>query len=575
MLSVRPTVLIVDDSRINWLQVEYALQGLDVELVMASSGEEAVRQAQQHDFALILLDVVMGGMDGFQTAQLLRQQPRARYTPLIFLTGSYHDDIGKARGYAVGAIDYLLKPADPDMLRAKVQFFAEGWRQAEQLQRQAAELGRLNQELMAETAQRRKAEAALTELNEELERRVHMRNQDLKSAYDELRQSQQALVQQERLRALGQMASGIAHDINNAISPIAIYAEALLDNEPNLTPRARAYLTTIAQAIDDVACTVSRLRDFYRPQETHAPPEPVAVNRLVHQVLDLTRARWRDQPQQRGITIDVRTELDANLPAVLGAEVEMRDALTNLVFNAIDAMPRGGTMTIRTGRTDETAHVYIDVADTGVGMDDDTRQRCLEPFFTTKGERGTGLGLAMVYGTVQRHGGAIRIQTSLGHGTCIRLLFPLPLGPIEAAASTAERREPSRSLRILVVDDDPLLRQSLQDTLQSDGHTVVAVDGGQAGIAAFCSARQGNTPFDLVITDLGMPYVDGRAVAQAVKAQAATPVLLLTGWGQPLRSEVELPPHVDLVLAKPPKLKELRQALAALAREGDVHGRAP
>src|SRR6185437_11496372 len=158
------------------------------------------------------------------------------------------------------------------------------------------------------------------------------------------RQTQQAVMQQERLRALGQMASGIAHDINNALSPVALYTDALLDREPNLSPRTREYLETTQRAIDDVAHTVARMRDFYRQREPELMTASVDVNQLVQQVLDLTRARWSDMPQQRGIVIEMRSDLAADLPPIAGSESEIREALTNLIFNAVDAMPDGGTL---------------------------------------------------------------------------------------------------------------------------------------------------------------------------------------------------------------------------------------
>ncbi len=170
----------------------------------------------------------------------------------------------------------------------------------------------------------------------------------LQQAYDDLRQTQQTVMQQERLRALGQMASGIAHDINNAISPVALYTESLLENEPNLSVRTRACLETTQRAIEDVAHTVARMREFYRQREPQLTLAPVDLGSLVQQVVDLTRARWSDMPQQRGIVIQLRTEVAPGLPAVAGIESEIREALTNLIFNAVDAMPEGGTLTLRT-----------------------------------------------------------------------------------------------------------------------------------------------------------------------------------------------------------------------------------
>ncbi len=387
----------------------------------------------------------------------------------------------------------------------------------------------------------------------------------LQQAYDDLRQSQQTVMQQERLRALGQMASGIAHDINNAISPVALYTEHLLEKEPNLSARARDHLQTIAHAIEDVAATVARMREFYRQREPQMTLAPVQLNRALQQVIDLTRARWHDMPQQRGAVITIESDLAPDLPLVLGVEGEIREALTNLFFNAFDAMPEGGTLTLRTRVAD--GKVFLEISDTGFGMDEETRRRCLEPFYTTKGERGTGLGLAMVYGVVQRHNAEVEIVSELKRGTTIRLAFPLPAAIPGPNTPVPLNAMPPR-LRLLVVDDDPMLLKSLNDTLTDDGHSVTTANGGQSGIDTFIAAAKGDRPFEAVITDLGMPYVDGRKVASLIKQNSpATPVILLTGWGQRLLAESDIPPHVDQVLSKPPKLGLLRAALARCAAE--------
>jgi signal transduction histidine kinase/CheY-like chemotaxis protein len=394
----------------------------------------------------------------------------------------------------------------------------------------------------------------------------------LQKAYDDLRESQQTILQQERLRALGQMASGIAHDINNAISPVSLYTEALLENEPGLSEHGRESLHIIQRAIGDVGQTVARMREFYRQQDRQEQLGAVDLNVLVEQVLALTSARWSDVPQERGIVIDVRTALEAELPKVRGTQSDIRDALTNLVFNAVDAMPDGGVLTLRTRRValsgldaaERPVAVELSVTDTGVGMDDETRRRCFEPFFTTKGERGTGMGLAMVYGMVKRQGAEIDVESAPGKGTTVRVRFAAAPESVAAPSQPVEPL-PARALRLLVIDDDPLVGQSLHYVLQNEGHSVAVADAGQAGIEAFTAAHQGAEPFDLVMTDLGMPYVDGRAVAAAVKALSPrTPVVLLTGWGQRLSTEQSIPANVDRLLSKPPKLPDLRRTLAEL-----------
>lgn len=398
----------------------------------------------------------------------------------------------------------------------------------------------------------------------------------LQQAYDDLRLTQQAVMQQERLGALGQMASGIAHDINNAISPVTLYTETLLENEPGLSARARNYLQTIQRSIEDVAQTVTRMGEFYRQREPQLMLAPVALNLLLQQVTDLTRARWNDMPLSRGVVIKLHTELAPDLPAVMGIESEIREALINLFFNAIDAMPEGGTLTLRTktvqsvrGTEEMQAlrHVHLEVSDTGTGMDEATRRRCLEPFFTTKGERGTGLGLAMVYGVIERHSAEIEIDSAPGQGTTMRLAFPVPLAAVPAPAAAPDVAAAAH-MRILVVDDDPMLLKSLRDVLTADGHFVTTANGGQAGIDAFRAAQASGETFALVITDLGMPHIDGRKLAAAVKEMSpSTPLVLLTGWGRRLMASGEVPPHVDCVLSKPPKLRELREAFVRLCEE--------
>ena len=340
--------------------------------------------------------------------------------------------------------------------------------------------------------------------------------------------------------------------------------------EASLSAEARERLVIVNRAIDDVSATVARMRTFYRPRDVELTLSPIDLNQLLQQVAELTRARWRDMPQQHGTVVELRGEYASPLPAIMGAESEIRDALTNLVLNAVDAMPHGGTLTLRTrvretrvSPHDEARAVVIEVSDTGMGMSEAVRNRCLEPFFTTKGERGTGLGLAMVYGMAQRHSAELEIDSEPGRGTTMRLTFQVTaITATEAVLDGANAHVP---LRLLLVDDDPLLLQSLEDVLRLEGHDVTTADGGQRGIDEFFAARARGEPFAVVVTDLGMPKVDGRTVAAAIKsASPATPVVLLTGWGQRLRDEAELPEHVDRVLSKPPRVSELRATLALL-----------
>ena len=399
---------------------------------------------------------------------------------------------------------------------------------------------------------------------------------NLKSAYDELRQTQQAVMQQERLRALGQMASGLAHDINNALSPVMGYAELLLQKATD--PGTQADLGHIRTAAEDIAQIISRLREFYRHREQSDGLSSLQLNDLAQEVIELTRPRWRDMQQERGGPIRIGRDLAPALPEVTGSASELREALTNLVFNAADAMPHGGTLTVRTrvhaprdaGAGKPSAHrIIIEICDTGTGMNEEARRRCLEPFFTTKGERGTGLGLAMVFGVMARHDGDIEIESEPGRGTIIRLIFPhrettgtIPTLPASPAQT------PTPCLRILYIDDEPLLRELLIHLIECCGHRAQVASDGESGVEMFQRAQNDGRPFDIVITDLGMPYMDGRQVAQAVKSESpTTPVILLTGWGSMLKDSEERVPHVDCILSKPPRLGEIRETLLRLHRE--------
>ena len=399
--------------------------------------------------------------------------------------------------------------------------------------------------------------------------------QDLQKAYNDLSQSQQSLMQQERLKALGQMASGVAHDINNALSPVVGFSDLIAQTEPNLSDLGKKHLLYIKTAGEDIAHIVKRLREFYRPRNEREPLQAINLGVLAKQVIDMMQPRWRDISQAHGINIEMRTDFKTVAPEFAGIESEIREALTNLILNAVDALPRGGVISVRTSSVDRaikngnhSAHAVLEVSDTGVGMDETTQKRCLEPFYSTKGTRGTGLGLAMVYGVIERHQGKIEIESAVGKGTTMRLFFPVRNLGISGATEALETDQPPPPLRILCIDDEPALRILIQEMLTRDGHKIEMADGGQAGIDAFRAALTRKAPFDVVLTDLGMPLVDGNAVARTVKKEsAATPVVMLTGWGAFLKRDGDVPSEVDGVLSKPPRIKEIRSMLRKVTKK--------
>jgi signal transduction histidine kinase/ActR/RegA family two-component response regulator len=417
------------------------------------------------------------------------------------------------------------------------------------------------------------------EERQDLYNRVRL-TEGTQKAYEELRRAQQAVVQQERLRALGQMASGMAHDINNALSPISTYSELLLGTLPDLAEASRQRLQRINQAADNVAQIVSRMREFYRRDLDPDQLEKLNVNQAVEEVIELTRPRWRDLAQRQGISIQVKSELVPNPPPLVCDASQFREALTNIVFNAVDALPLGGVITLLTrsiitsglqeGQNTER-ELQIEVRDNGMGMDEDVRQHCLEPFYTTKHKTGgAGLGLAMVYGMVQRHDGSMEIESTPNRGTCIRLIFPIQERATPSPKPQAVPREPCRSLRLLYIDDEPQLRELLHDVLEVHHHRVTVASSGKEGLELFRASLQEHNPFEIVITDLGMPEMDGRHVARAIKAESPhTPIIMLTGWGTMMEAEGETAPEVDAVLTKPPRIQELNALLCRLSTAAD------
>lgn len=398
---------------------------------------------------------------------------------------------------------------------------------------------------IADITERKRAEAALYESNRRLEK-----------ALAELQATQQQVLQQERLRALGQMASGIAHDFNNALSSVLGFSELLLDHPEYLDdkPKVTRYLRLMNTAAQDARDVVRRLREFYRSREEDEVLVPVEINQLVHQAISLTQPRWKDQSFASGITIHIETDLQ-RIPLAAANDAEVREVLTNLILNAVDAMPQGGTLTIRT--RPEREAVVVEVSDTGVGMTEDVRDRCLEPFFSTKGEHGTGLGLAMVYGIIRRLNGTLDLDSEPGRGTTVVIRLPVATGqPDGRSQETADA--PSRQLRILVVDDEPTMREVLTEFLTCDGHAVETASNGREGLEKFHAGW-----FDLVVTDRGMPEMSGDQFAAAIKCTAPDkPIIALTGFGDLMEASGEKPAGVNLVVCKPVTRAALRQALA-------------
>lgn len=380
----------------------------------------------------------------------------------------------------------------------------------------------------------------------------------LHEALDKLKTTQDQVIQQERLRALGQLASGIAHDFNNALMPLMGYSELLL-NVPNILEdkeKTRDYLKLINIAARDAKNVVKLLRQFYRAREEDEALIPVDLNKLVEESIQLTQPKWKDQAQAGNVTIEIETDIQ-EIPTINGNEAELREVLTNMIFNAVDAMSTDGTIYIST-KTD-AEFVILELRDTGVGMDKEIMQHCFDPFYSTKGEDGTGLGLAMVYGIIHRYGGSIQIESEVGKGTTFIVRFPMAEQNDERDIQESSE-PPMRLLNVLVVDDEPIVRDIVTEYLAADGHTYKIATKGQEGLKIF-----GNGNFDLVITDRAMPSMNGMKLAASIKdIEPNTPVIMLTGFGDMMQATDEMPEGVDWVISKPITLQKFREALAQI-----------
>jgi nitrogen-specific signal transduction histidine kinase/CheY-like chemotaxis protein len=328
--------------------------------------------------------------------------------------------------------------------------------------------------------------------------------------------------QSERLTALGQMAGGIAHDFNNLLQAILGYAQ-LMARSPGNADVVRRGLDVIEKAANGGAETVRRIQKFARLR----PDEPFVtmdLNQVVRDSLAITRPRWEEKKVKGGVPLQLELELGP-VPVVMGRPAELNEVITNLVLNAIDAMPKGGTLRIRT-RLGDHRHAVITVADTGMGMSDEVRKKVFDPFFTTKGEEGTGLGLSVSHSIVERHGGDLKVDSRTGEGTTFTITLPIGMNPTGEAAQSGEPGI-ERTGRILLVDNDPQVLTILGEMLKDAGHHVLPVPSGPEALRVFVPSG-----FDLVITNVGMPEMSGWDVAEQIRARDPNvPVIFITGWG--------------------------------------------
>jgi PAS domain S-box-containing protein len=659
----RPRVLVVDDDERNLLGIETVLEEIG-EIVVARSGEEALRHLLRGDFAVILLDVYMPGLDGYETAQIIRSREQTKRIPIVFLSAVNKETEHLIRGYSMGAVDYVFKPVDPVVLRSKVAVFVDLFAKTREIERKAQQEQELldanlraNAELLRAEQELRRAEQRQAAIIESLpivlyleplncqERcptfvsgnfqeitgfpfaellqepklwaeRLHKEDRDrvlraleergrtgklsveyrwrcadgsYKHFHDqavlltdatgaplefagtltdvtERRALESQLVHAQKMDAIGKLTGGIAHDFNNLLAAV-LGGIGLIERRAGLDEKHLKILNMTKRAADQGAELVRRLLAFARQQQLQ--PTPINIASLHKGVNDLLSH-----------TLGGLVELDWRLPdeswCAFADRSQLELALMNLVINARDAMPEGGTVTI-SADTQEISrgnklslepgtYVRLEVADQGTGIPPELAEKVLEPFFTTKPVgKGTGLGLSMVYGFVRQSGGAFSIG-SRGHaGTIATMWLPQGLG-CEEDLTASPVNNPDRvgkSLSVLLVDDHPEVRETTAALLRDLGHNVVAA---ASGTDALSILKARSDKFDVLLSDYAMPQMSGTdLVTKARHLQPRLPALLITGYAD--ADEICERPTDVAILTKPFSPADLSNSLFNTVRD--------
>jgi signal transduction histidine kinase len=474
---------------------------------------------------VIILDLNMPDLDGFGTLELLRPIVVDDAIPTLVLTGNATIEY-KRKALTLGATDFLQKPFDPSELLMRVR------------------------NLLRNRFLRREVEAQ----NQLLEEKVAARTTELEEAVAELKRTHEHLLQNARLSAFAEMAGGVVHDFNNALVSIIGYSDILL-GDPALMDRREVlveHLRTINTAGHDAADVVSRLRDFYRPRSEGESLTAEDINKLIEEAVRMSQPRWKAQASNEGRDILVDLDL-AKLPLSRCNAAEIREVIVNLLFNAVDAMPHGGMIILRSARVDN--EIVLEISDTGIGMPEEIRCRCLEPFFTTKGARGTGLGLSAAFGIVKRHEGRIEIESEVGRGTTLRISLPIRIA--REATDIVDACLAGPHLRILLVDDDRNGREIVLNYLESDHHAVTVAGSGNEALNLFEAGA-----FDLIVTDQAMPGLTGLQLARvARRIDPGIGIIILTACGAP---PGETTAAVNAILEKPVTRLQLRAEIARI-----------
>jgi signal transduction histidine kinase len=540
-------ILLVDDQQAKLLSHEAILAEIGENLFKASSARQAFEFLLKHEIALVLIDVCMPDLDGFELAAMIREHPRFQAIAIIFVSAVMMTHPDQLRGYQLGGVDYVPVPVVPELLRAKVKVFVELYRKTRQLERFNADLERRVAERTAE----------LQRFNEQLELRIEERTRERENALAQLFEAQ-------KMDTIGQLTGGVAHDFNNLLMAVLGSLNLLEKRLPD-DPRSHRLLQNALQGAQRGAALTQRLLAFSRRQELK--PEAVDFPGLVTGMKELLE-------RALGRGVDLQTQFEDGLPPVLIDANQLELALLNVALNARDAMPAGGTLTIAAAGPSEkqrgkfsmlppSHHVCIRITDTGIGMDAVTLAKATEPFFTTKGPgKGTGLGLSMVDGLAAQSGGQLFISSTPNVGTTLELLLPMANSASMPAASNVQSAEPPPSVascKVLVVDDDVLVMTGTAAMIEDLGHTPIEAHSAAEALAKLASGLV----VDVVMTDHAMPGMTGLQLAECIQQKyAGLPIILATGY-----AELPEPAHLGLLrLAKPCSQYEIAIAIQTALR---------
>jgi PAS domain S-box-containing protein len=660
--ALRPRVLLVDDDERNLLAVANVLDDLG-EVVLARSGEEALRHLLKGEFAVILLDVYMPGMDGYETAQIIRKREQTKGIPIVFLSAVNKETEHLMRGYSMGAVDYVFKPVDPVVLRSKVTVFVDLFAKTKEIERKAAQEQALNAELLRAEQELRRAEQRQAAIIQSLpmvlylepfeaenrwphyvsgdfhaitgftlddvrkqptmwEDRLHPDDRDAVVATIEARRTsgrssveyrwqsadgtyrhfldqavllrdsdglpvefagtltditeqrslENQLMQAQKMDAIGKLTGGIAHDFNNLLAAV-IGGPGLLEKRASLAQEEARILTMTKRAAEQGSELVRRLLAFARRQTLE--PRPIRIRQLQEAVTDLLT-------HTLGGLVQIEWQVGGEVPDAFADQAQLELALVNLIINARDAMPDGGTVTISVDTAEVVGdhsqglaaggYVRLRISDTGSGIAPEHIEKVLEPFFTTKEVgKGSGLGLPMVYGFAKQSNGAFHLESSIGNGTTAELWIPRAPESAEDKPSESRAEEtvvaaPSRPLHILLVDDHPEVRTTTAAMLEELGHTVVEAANGQEALTAL---NNGAASCDLLISDYAMPHLSGTEfLRQARKICPDVPALIITGYAE--ADAVRDRPESVEILLKPFTPSALEKAVARICGGGPV-----